>query len=206
MIGLRRAIRAVLLLLVAASATACAVPGQGQPGIAATYGDVVITNQEVIDARAALAALGTYTGRPGEPLTLLLLGDEFIAAAADRGFEPTPATIAQGALLWKAANLTDLTAPSDLEMRIVEIVQSVTFLAYVDGGLAEIDRIGAEAARGIVASPRYGPFTEEALHASLVNALTDATDRSEELQGAFFLVFKQVSGFADAPPSWIHGA
>jgi hypothetical protein len=60
-----------------------------------------------------------------------------------------------------------------------------------------------DAEAGVVASPRYGAFTNSAYYASLLQAYNEVTADSGELGVLLFIPFGQLSGFAGEVPSWI---
>src|SRR5512143_1901801 len=95
----RRVIGAIAVFATLA-VSACAAPGQGDPGVAATYGDRVVTNQQVVDMGQAYASLGVASGGAGGPLTLVLLGPDLIAEAEKLGMNASDEMVKRSTQDW----------------------------------------------------------------------------------------------------------
>jgi hypothetical protein len=201
---LRRRIVGAVAVLATLALSACAVPGQGEPGIAATYGDRVVTNQQVLDMSQAYEDLGTVSSAPGEPLTMLLLGPDLVAEATRLGMPLTDEKVQTSAEDWIAYNKVGGTVtPAALEL--VRDLYSLFYLFTSTDGIAVLEKAGTDAAAGVVASPRYGTFTLPQYVQTVNTAYNDAIVGQTSLKGLLFTPFKQVSGFAGASPTWVSG-
>jgi hypothetical protein len=199
----RRIVGAVALLATLAL-SACAVPGQGDPGVAATYGDRVVTNQQVLDMGQTYADLGTASNAVGEPLTMLLLGPDLIAEAEKLGMVVSDDELATKAQAWIDSNQKGGTVtPETLEL--VHDLSAVIYLLMSTDGIGVLEQAGIDAEAGIVASPRYGSFTR-AQYAKTINAALNEIAASEVgPDEPLFASFRQVSGFAGVVPTWVSG-
>ena len=157
-----RRIARVVAVLATLVLAACAVPGQGDPGVAATYGDRVVTNQQVLDYDQAFADLGTPATGPGVALTLLLLGPEVIAAAEDRGFTVTDDEAMIAAKAWMRYADRDGTPTSDA-LDVVRAELALIELLTTDAGFAALEEITRGIEDDAVISPRHGAFTQGAV-------------------------------------------
>lgn len=191
---------AVLSLLLAA----CAVPGQGTPGVAATDGDRVITVADTVVVEDALRTL--HDGpHPGETLTLLLLEPEVREAARSLGFAITDAQLRNDGQLWLAMRQADTNIPLGAqELRVIRMVREMTYLVTTEGGFDELLRILQRLEDDVEASPRYGDFTVQSFANAFELILSDFATRQAELGPAIFVLFKDVNGFdAMANPGWV---
>ncbi len=201
---LRRRIVGAIAVFAALALSACAVPGQGKPGIAATYGDRVVTNQQVLDMSRAYVDLGTAPKSAGEPLTMLLLGPDLVAEAENMGMNLTDDKVENAAEDWIAYNQNGGTVTPEV-LELVRDLYSLFYLFASTDGVAILEKAGADAEAGVVASPRYGAFTS-AQYIKTVNAgLNDVIAGKAALGDLLFVPFKQVSGFASVSPTWVSG-
>jgi hypothetical protein len=199
-----RRIAVAVAALATLALAACSVPGQGDPGVAATYGDRVVTNQQVLDMSQAYADLGTAPGGVGEPLTMLLLGPDLIAEAEELGLVVSDAKLQNAAENWIAYNERGGTVTPEA-LTLVHDLLAVFYLLTSDEGVAVLEQAGIDAEAGVVASPRYGAFTNAAYYATLLNGYNEVTNDSGALGVLLFVPFGQVNGFAGEIPSWISG-
>src|SRR5450759_1225085 len=100
----RRRVVGAIAVFATLALSACAVPGQGDPGVAATYGDRVVTNQQVLDMNQAYTDLGTSSAAVGAPLTLLLVGPDLVAEATRLGMNLSDEKVQTAAESWIAYN------------------------------------------------------------------------------------------------------
>jgi hypothetical protein len=183
---------------------ACAVPGQGDPGVAATYGDRVVTNQDVLDYEQAFVDLGTPTTSPGVALTLLLLGPEVIAAAEERGFTVSDDEGMIAAKAWmRYADREGKPTPGALEVVRTEL--ALIDLLTTESKYAALKEISLGIEDDAVISPRHGPYTQDQLEATIIDALNVAVDEQLGTEDLLFVAFYQVDGTTGELPSWISG-
>jgi hypothetical protein len=197
----RRLLAAVAVLATLAAA-GCAVPGQGSPGTAATYGGREVTDQQVIDFSRGFLDLGTAAADPGTSLTLLLLGPEIVDNAAKLGFVATDDDVTATAEAWIAfdGNGGEAT-PAALE--ITRDAMALDFLVRLDAGAQAVHQLGYDAESAITANPRYGAFTGDRFWASVNDVVNKGVAASTGSDTWFFTVFGQVSGFTRATPDWV---
>jgi hypothetical protein len=112
--------------------------------------------------------------------------------------------IQAGAKAWMAHNQQAGTATPQV-LALVHDLFAVYYLLTSDQGVEALKKAGADAEAGVVASPRYGPFTNAAYYATLLKAYNDvAADPSAE--GVLRVVpLAQIGGFGDASPTWVSG-
>jgi hypothetical protein len=199
-----RRISGAVVALATLTLAACAVPGQGNPGVAATYGDRVVTNQQVLDMSQAYADLGTAPSGVGEPLTMLLLGPDLIAEAEELGLVVSDATLQNAAENWIAHNERGGTVTPEA-LTLVHDLLAVFFLLTTYEGIAVLEQAGIDAEAGVVASPRYGAFTNAAYYATLLKGYNEVAADPGALGVLLFVPLGQVSGFTGEVPSWISG-
>jgi len=197
----RRVARAVTLLAVLVT-TACAVPGQGSPGAAASYGDREVADQQVIDLSRGYLDLGTSAATPGAPLTLLLLGPEIIDTAEGLGFTTSDADVKAKAEAWIAfdGNGGEAT-PAALE--ITRDAMALDFLLRIDDGAAAVQKLGYDAEPAITANPRYGTFSGDAFWASVASVVNKGVGASTDIGTWYFTVLGELSGFTATSPGWV---
>jgi len=199
-----RRIAAAAAALAILALSACAVPGQGDPGVAGTYGDRVVTNQQVIDTSRAFLDLGTSVDGNGAPLTLLLIGPDLISDAEKLGFRVTEDELQSRADQWVAyAQHGGEVTPAGLE--VVHELMALLFLLTSDEGAAALEQVADDAEAGIVASPRYGTFTRSRFDQAVVAGINEAGDTPSTPSAIFFIAFRQVNGFDNPVPAWISG-
>jgi hypothetical protein len=201
----RRVVGAIAIAVVATLAlSACAVPGQGAPGVAATYAGRVVTNQQVLDMDQAFLDLGTTSSSVGEPLTWLLLGPDLIAGAVKLGMPLTDAKANASAQEWIAYNQNGGTVtPAALEL--VRDLLAFYYLLTSTDGVTALLKAGTDAEAGVVASPRYGAFTDAQYRQTVSAGLTILAAKKLGPNEPAFAPFGQVSGFAGAVPPWVSG-
>jgi hypothetical protein len=201
---LRRRIVGAVAILATLALSACAVPGQGDPGVAATYGDRVVTNQQVLDMNQAYVDLGTASSGAGEPLTMLLLGPDLISEANNLGMVMSDEKLTTAAREWIAYNQHGGTVtPESLEL--VHDLYALFYLLTSTNGNAVLEQVGSDAQAGVVASPRYGAFTSAQYIQSINAGINDVVAGKATLGDLLFVPLKQVSGFAGPSPTWISG-
>ena len=201
---LRGRVIGAIAALAALTLSACAVPGQGDPGVAATYGERVVTNQQVVDMSKAYVDLGTTSGGIGAPLTMLLIGPDLIASAEKLGMVVSDDKLKVDAQKWIDYNKNGGTVtPAAIEL--VHDLLAIYVLMSSTDGIAVLEKAGVDAEAGVVASPRYGAFTR-AQYVNTVNAgLNDIVAGKTSLGDLVFTPFRQVSGFAGPSPTWVTG-
>jgi hypothetical protein len=201
---LRRRIVGAAAVLATLAISACAVPGQGDPGVAATYGDRVVTNQQVLDMSQGYADLGTASSGAGAPLTMLLIGPDLIAGAEKLGMVVSDDKLNSVAEEWIAFNRRGGTVtPAALEL--VRDLLAVLYLSRSADGIAVLEQAGIDAEAGVVASPRYGSFTRTQYVTTVNGGFSDVDKGKEAMGDLLFVPLKEISGFAGASPTWISG-
>lgn len=201
---LRRRIVGAAAVLAALALSACAVPGQGDPGVAATYGDRVVTNEQVVAMSKGYADLGTAPSGAGEALTMLLIGPDLVAEAERLGMTASDTKLQRAAEKWIAYNEQGGTVtPEALEL--VRDLLAVFYLLTSTEGIAVLEQAALDAEEGVVASPRYGPFTRAQYSITVNQGITDVVAAGDTLGALAFTPFQQVNGFAGAVPTWVSG-
>ena len=201
---LRRRIVGAVAVLAALALSACAVPGQGDPGVAATYGDKVITNEQVVAMSKGYADLGAAPSGAGEALTMLLIGPDLVAKAEKLGMNASESKVQTAAEKWIAYNQQGGTVtPEGLEL--VRDLLAVFYLLTSKEGIAVLEQAALDAEEGVVASPRYGEFTVAQYSITVNEGITDVVAAGDTLGALAFTPFQQVSGFAGAVPTWVSG-
>ena len=150
----RRRISVAVAALATLALAACAVPGQGDPGVAATFGDRVITNQQVLDYGQAFVDLGTPATSPGVPLTLLLLGPEVISAAEEQGDTVTDVEVKIAARTWMHYTDRDGTPTADA-LEVVRTELALIQLLTTDEGFAALEEITRGVENDAVIGPQW---------------------------------------------------
>lgn len=182
--------------------TACAPPGQdGAPGVAANYGNTVITNADVDATYQAWLndTMGQDTANRRQVLTIELLRDDLLAAAKDQGYPVTRATAKQFADQWiifkgqqgKASEETILATQGIIALMVV---------AYNDPTLNAVREISDKVAAEANISPRSGEYSTDALLTSIQAAMKSAED--QQLGQFSYTAFQNVSAFVDADRPW----
>lgn len=200
----RRRISGAVAAFATLALAACAVPGQGSPGVAATYGDRVVTNQDVLDYDQAFLDLGTPATGPGVSLTLLLLGPEVILAAEEQGFTVTDVEAKIAARVWMHYADRDGTPTSDA-LDVVRAELALIQLLTTDAGFAALEEITYGIEADAVISPRHGTFTTQQFEATIIDALNQAVSEKLGTDRMVFVAFYQVDGLAGELPAWISG-
>lgn len=201
---LRRRIAGAVAVLTTLALSACAVPGQGDPGVAATYGDRVVTNQQVFDMSQAYLDIGTASSGVGEPLTMLLLGPDLIAQAEKLGMVVSDDMLKSKTQEWIGYSQNGGTlTPATVEL--VHGLLAIYYLLTSTDGVAVLEKAGTDAEAGVVASPRYGAFTRAQYALTVNGGINDVVAGKATLGDLLFVPFKQVSGFAGASPTWVSG-
>jgi hypothetical protein len=204
MIRVSRRSVAVAAIVGTLALSACAVPGQGSPGVAATYGDRVVTNQEVLDYDQAFIDLGTPATGLGVSLTLRLLGPEVVSAAQEQGFTVTDDEAMTAAKAWMDyADLDGTPTPDALDVARTEL--ALIELLTTEASFATLEEITQGIEDDAVISPRHGTFTNEQFVATIIDALNQAVDEQLGTDGRVFVAFYQVDGLTAEVPSWISG-
>jgi hypothetical protein len=199
------------LALVAAALLAlggCAVPGMGEPGVAAVYRDRIVTDGDITSIRHAMDDL--YSGpNSGEDLTLLLIGPEVIAIADQLDLSLTDDQLLEQAGIWityaTEGQVTDLgVTPGALE--VVRIVEDVNLLMHDPDGLIALTGLVQDIEDNSTISPRYGDFTLENFSNSVATISKYITENETGLSFAQFVVWKDINGFVMTnQPDWISG-
>jgi hypothetical protein len=203
--------RAPRLLALGAAAvlalSGCATPGNGDPGVATTYRDRVITQADVTEVEAILRDLGSPT-HPGEALTLLLIGPEAVAIAQDLGVEFTEAGLRADALMWMSAMKAPQVEPSPEVLELILQVRSIAYLMndQEGDGVTQMIALVTDIQENSTTSPRYGNFTLKNFAESKSEIDEFVVENQQGLLGAIFLAYKDVDGFsAISRPEWISG-
>ena len=201
---LRRRVIGALAVLATLATSACAVPGQGDPGVAATYAGRVVSEQQVLDMSQAYADLGTTSGGVGAPLTMLVLGPDLIAAAEKLGMAISDDKLKSKAQEWIDYNRNGgKVTPAGVEL--VHDLLAVYYLMSSTDGIAILEKAGLDAETGVVASPRYGVFTQVQYTKTVNAGINDIVAGKTSLGDLVFTPFRQISGFAGASPTWVSG-
>lgn len=181
----------------------CAVTGQAAgPNTAATYGQNVVTVDEVAAFTTALEHLGVEDPDAGAAVTLLLLEPtvtEYIAANAE---VPSQALLEEHARAWMLYNGVETPEVSEDMIEAVRIVDGVFTMLNsqesVDAFLAAAIDISEQAS----VSPLYGDFDNEAFQTSLGAQVQLVSADLEALGELAYIPLTAVSGFDAALPSW----
>jgi hypothetical protein len=197
-----RRISGAVIALATLALAACAVPGQGNPGVAATYGDTVVTNQEVLDYDQAFVDLGTPAISTGVSVTLLLLGPTVISVAEEQGFTVTDDEAMIAAKAWMRHAGRDGTPTPDA-LEVVRAELALIQLLTTETGFAALEEITQGIEDDAVISPRHGTFTKERLDATLTDALEQVIRESLGSKRLIFVAFFRVDGLANELPLWI---
>jgi len=183
--------------------TACAPPGQeGTPGVAATVGDVVVTNQQVDDTYSAWLydTKGKDAANRRQVLTIALLSPALLAKCKELGYPITPATAASYATQWLAFKGVQGT-PSEDMITATQGILALYVLANVDPTLDAVRQVSDSVAASAVVSPRSGEYSTDALIDSVKKAMQSAQD--QQLGSQFsFTEFQNVSAFTDESRPW----
>ncbi|MCJ7826962.1 MAG: hypothetical protein MUP36_01800 [Demequinaceae bacterium] len=119
----------------------CAVPGKGEPGIAAVYHDRVITEADISAVRLGLNELESGPNA-GEDLTLLLIGPQVVAFAEDLGYGMTDEQIQTRADQWISMVTKGRTLNATITSgggEVVRVIESMSLIMHdADGQLALI--------------------------------------------------------------------
>jgi hypothetical protein len=204
MTHVRRRVVGAIAVLATLALSACAVPGQGEPGVAATYGDRVVTNQQVLDMNQAFLDVGTASSGIGQPLTMLLIGPDLVTGAEKLGMVLSDAKVTTAAQEWIAYNKNGGTVTPEA-LQLVRDLYAVYYLLTSTDGVAVLLKAGTDAEAGVVASPRYGAFTIAQYEQTVNGGINDVVAGKTSLGDLVFTPFKQVSGFAGATPPWVSG-
>ncbi len=197
----RHVLRAAAIIAVLAT-SACAVPGQGAPGDAATFGDRSVTDQQVYDLGRGFVDLGNASSGPGTPLTMALIGPALVDQATTLGFSATDADVASTADAWITFDGRGGTA-SPAALEVTRYAMAIDFLLRTEDGVTALHQVGLDAEAKVETNPRYGPFTVSTFENNLLAALNQGLANAPDVDTWFFSVFNQVSGFAVAMPDWI---
>ncbi len=185
----------------------CAVPGKGEPGVAAEYRDRVITEDDVTAIRTGFDDLHTWVDA-GEDLTLLLIGPEVVATAEQHELGMTDDEVRSAANLWVSFVEGPWAEPSPGAKEIVRVVMSIFLLMEEPSGegLEALFKLARDVEAHTVASPKYGEFTLTSF-AESISAIIQYTEENQTGLGpAEFIVFKEVNGFSAMDgPDWISG-
>lgn len=185
----------------------CAVPGKGDPGVAATYRDRVITEDDIASIHSGFEDLSTEVD-VGEDLTLLLIGPAVIEAAERRGFSLTDDEATTAANLWVSFLQGTWVEPTTEVKEIVREVKAIAFLMDIPSGtgLEALEDVVKEVEANTVANPRYGDFTLVNFLGSLDSIYQYIDQNQADLGSSAFIMFKDVNGFSVAyDPDWISG-
>ncbi len=197
-----------IAIAVAALATltlsACAVSGQGDPGVAATYGDRVVTNQQVLDYGKVFVDFGTPATGPGVALTLLLLGPDLLSAAQEHGFTVTDDEVTIAARVWARYGGQD-GDPTPGMLAIAREELALIHLLKTDAGFAAVQEITRNVEDSAVISPRYGAFSGARFEQTIVAALNEAISKELGTARVLFAAFYQLDGFTQPIPAWVSG-
>ncbi len=185
--------------------TGCAVPGEGTPGVAATYRDRVITDADVNGIYTALDVLYSRP-HPGEDLTLLLIGPGVVNIARTLGEDLTDQQARQDALLWMSSQQGAQVEPTPAVLEVVREVRAIAVIIHDPDGLIDLLNLVTDVQDNTVASPRYGTFTLDNFSSSIQDVSDFIATEGPGLGPAEFIAYRNVDGFtAEARPDWIAG-
>ncbi len=202
----RRRVARALTVLATLALAACAVPGQGDPAVAATLGDRVVTNAQVQEYTDAFFELGDAVTSPGVPLTFLLLGPDLISRAEDLGFVLEDSQVANIAQAWMTFDNKEGTA-TPVALDLVRQSLALYFLLTSDAGFAAVQDLAKAAEQSVVVNPRYGAFSAVQFNTTIGTAGQSAIQKQGSSdQVLFFVEFYQVDAFQGGVPDWISGA
>lgn len=194
---------AALAAVAAVTLAACAPPGQdGAPGVAATYGDVTVTNARLGDIVEAWAldTDGSDIANRRQALTIDLLRDDLLAAADELGYPIHRAVAEEYAQQWiflKGAS----GEPSPEVIDATQGVLALTVVVGADPTLVTLAELSDRVAESVVVSPRNGVYSTAALIDSVNAAMTSA--QQQDLGQFGFTEFQNVSAFMDEDRDWL---
>lgn len=199
--------RLAVLAALALALSGCAVTGQAAgPGVAATYGDHVVTQQEVADLQEALVDLQASTDS-SSALTILLLEPTVLEWAADAGFAEiaTEEVLTEEAIQWRLAVGADQVEVTDEMRDAVNLVLMTAVMAYdPDGAPVLVEAVNDIAERGEF-SPAYGDFTMEHFQTSIAQVSDEQVAAQSYMGPVSYRVFNHLTGFPGftAPAEWM---
>ncbi|MDN4474105.1 hypothetical protein [Demequina zhanjiangensis] len=199
----RRVSLAATAVLAASTLAGCAVPGQGDPGVAAEGAGVTVTLEEVQSYSEGLLDIGILDNADWA-LTLALFHDAAIDEAADLGMAWSDDEIAADIEAWaEVIGYPDAdTSPEAIE--VTHTAKAIGFLATSEEGSAFLSDMANELEADSVSSPRFGDFTAAAFFDSLSQAASSASDNVGTIGETVYVVFVAITGYADAAsaPDW----
>jgi len=193
---------AVVSVGLSVSLAACAPPGQeGDPGVAATYGDTTVTNVDlgnIVGAWAEDTEGGDIANRR-QALTIALLTDPLLAAADELGY-PIHRTVAEEyAQQW--IYLKGATGkPSEEVIQATQGVLALTVVIGADPTLQKLTEVSDAVEASAIVSPRSGVYSTAALLETVNDAITSA--QQQDLGAFSFTEFQNVSAFVDEDRAW----
>ncbi|WNM25046.1 hypothetical protein RN607_02815 [Demequina capsici] len=199
----RRVLTAASVILAASTLAGCAVPGQGDPGVAAEGAGVTVTLAQVQEYGSGLTDLG-IVDQSDWALTLALVHDAVIKEAADLGDAWSDDQISTDIDSWLTTiGYADGTA-SPAAIDVVRTAKALDQLATSQEGATFLSDLATRLETESISSPRFGDFTATTFFSSLTNAANTASSNASSVGDSVFIVFVAVTGFADAgaTPSW----
>lgn len=193
--------------LVSLALTACAPPGQpGDPGVAATYEGTDVTNVQVDAIQRAWLddTKGQDVANRRQILTIELLRDDLLAKCEELGYPialSTAETYADQWIMFKG----ETGEASDEMILATQGILALYVVAFSDPTLASLAEISDRAAESVVASPRSGTYSTEALLSDVQTAMQNAEDKGLGSQFSY-TEFQNVSAFTVQDRAWIDDA
>jgi hypothetical protein len=185
----------------------CAVPGKGEPGVAAEYRGNVITDQNITELRDVMGDELYSAPQAGEDLTLLLVGPDAVTFVEQLGYDLSDDYVAGRAQQWisysSKGQINDaVVTPACLA--VVRVVDALNIMMHDADGLLALRSLVSDIEQNATFSPRYGDFSMENFSAS-IQAISDYIDQHEtELSFAQFTLWQRVNGFnLSARPEWV---
>lgn len=201
---LKRSRAAVLAAaLITVTLTACAPPGQpGNPGVAATYEDKDVTNQDVDAIYQAWldGTQGTDVANRRQILTIELLRDDLLAKCKEAGY-PVTWNLAQAqANQWIVFKGQKGTA-TDPMIEATQGILALYVVANLDPTLGDLKEISENVEKSAEVSPRSGVYDTATLLDSVHKAMQSAED--QQLGSQFsYTEYQNVSAFTDEDRAW----
>lgn len=190
--------------LVTLALTACAPPGQpGEPGVAATYEGTDITNVAVDAIQQAWLddTKGQDVANRRQILTIELLRDDLLAKCEELGYPVAMSTAETYADQWIMFKGQQGEA-SDETILATQGILALYIVAFSDPTLATLAEISDKAEAGVVASPRSGTYSTEALLGDVKTAMQNAEDKNLGSQFSY-TEFQNVAAFTVSDREWI---
>jgi len=190
--------------LVTLALTACAPPGQpGDPGVAATYEGAEVTNVQIDAIQQAWLddTKGQDVANRRQVLTIELLRDDLLAECEELGYPVPMSTAETYADQWIQFKGQSGEASDELILATQGIL-ALYIVAFSDPTLASLTEISDKVSESVVASPRSGTYSTDALVQDVQAAMQSADDKGLGSQFSY-TEFQNVAAFTVSDREWI---